>query len=110
MTLPEDSVDKIKGRGYRRIDLQTITALTAASGFVAVLVLALYINSPEVMTLYRHPELLWGVCVILVYWLGRICFLTGRGEMNQDPVIFAVTDRISLLAGVLVVAIFVVAL
>lgn len=110
LTLPDDSVEKIKGRGYRRVDLQIITALTAASGFVAVLVLALYINSAEVTALYRHPELLWGVCVILVYWLGRICFLTGRGEMNQDPVIFAVTDRISLFAGVLVVATFFVAL
>jgi 4-hydroxybenzoate polyprenyltransferase/phosphoserine phosphatase len=110
MTLPEDSVDKIKGRGYRRMDLQTITALTAASGFVAVLVLALYINSPEVITLYRHAELLWGICVILVYWLGRVYFLAGRGEMNQDPIIFAATDRISLLAGVLVVANFFVAL
>lgn len=110
MTLPEDSVDKIKGRGYRRLDLPTITALTAAAGFVAVLVLALYINSPEVRTLYQHPELLWGVCIILVYWIGRVCFLTGRGEMNQDPVVFAVTDRISLLAGILVLAIFIVAL
>ena len=110
ISLPEDGVEKIKGRGYRRIDLQTITALTAASGFVAVLILALYINSPEVTTLYRHPEFLWGVCVILVYWLGRVCFLTGRAEMNQDPVIFAATDRISLLAGVLVLATFFVAL
>jgi 4-hydroxybenzoate polyprenyltransferase len=110
MTLPQDSIDKIKGRGYRRVDLQTITALTAASGFVAVLILALYINSPEVIMLYHRPELLWGVCVVLVYWLGRVCFLTGRGEMNQDPIVFAATDRISLLAGILLAAIFFAAL
>ena len=110
MALPEDDLEKIKGRGYRRRDLQTITALTAASGFVAVLVLALYINSPDVVTLYHHPELLWGVCVILTYWLGRVCFVTGRGEMNQDPIVFAATDRISLLAGLLVVVIFIIAL
>jgi 4-hydroxybenzoate polyprenyltransferase len=110
MTLPEDSVEKIKGRGYRRTDLQTITALTASSGFVSVLVLSLYISSPEVRVLYRHPELLWGICVILVYWLGRVCFLTGRGEINQDPVVFAATDRISLLAGLLVMGVFVLAL
>jgi len=110
LTLKEDNADKVKGRGYRRVDIQTITALTAASGFVAVLVLALYINSPEVTTLYRHPELLWAVCVILIYWLGRVCFLTGRGEMHQDPVVFAATDRISLLAGALVAATFVIAL
>lgn len=104
------AVGKIKGRGYRPEDLQSITALAAASGFVSVLVLALYINSSEVSTLYRHPELVWGICVILVYWLGRVYFLTGRGEMHQDPVIFAATDRISLLTGMLVVAIFLLAL
>ena len=110
MALAPSSVGNIKGRGYRREDLQTITALTAASGFVAVLILALYINSPEVRALYRHAELLWGICIILVYWLGRVCFLTGRGEMHQDPVIFAATDRISLLAGVLIGLVFLVAL
>jgi 4-hydroxybenzoate polyprenyltransferase/phosphoserine phosphatase len=110
MTLLKGSVDKISGRGYLRVDLQTITALAAASGFVAVLVLALYINSSDVITLYHHPELLWGICFILVYWLGRFCILTGRGEMDQDPIIFAATDRASLLAGILVLAIFVAAL
>ena len=108
--LPPNTVGKIKGRGYYLEDLQSITALTAASGFVAVLVLALYINSIEVKALYRHPELLWGICIILVYWLGRVYFLTGRGQMHQDPVIFAATDRISLLAGTLVVAVFLAAL
>ena len=110
MTLPESSLDALMGRDYRRMDLQTIIALTAASGFVAVLVLALYVSSPEIAALYRHADLLWGICIILVYWLGRVCILTGRGEMHQDPVIFAVTDRISLLAGLAVVATFVVAL
>jgi 4-hydroxybenzoate polyprenyltransferase len=110
ISTPPPSVGKIKGRGYRLEDLQTITALTAASGFVSVLVLALYINSTEVTALYRHPEFLWGICIILVYWLGRVYFLTGRGEMDQDPVIFAATDPISLLAGILVVAIFLFAL
>lgn len=110
MTLPEDSIDKIKGRGYRRTDLQTMTGLTAAAGFVSVLVLALYINSPEVGALYRHPELLWGICVLLVYWLGRVCLLTGRGEMHQDPILFAVTDRVSALTGILVIGIFLLAL
>jgi hypothetical protein len=76
--------------------------------FVSVLILALYINSPEVKTLY--PELLWGACIVVVYWLGRVCFLAGRGEMTQDPVVFAATGRISLLAGALLVAMFLVAI
>jgi 4-hydroxybenzoate polyprenyltransferase len=110
ISLPPASVGNVKGRGYRPEDLQSITALTAASGFVSVLVLALYINSAEVSALYRHPELLWGICIVLVYWLGRVYFLTGRGEMNQDPVIFAATDRISLLTGMMVIIIFILAL
>jgi len=108
--LPNSSEDTIKGRGYRVTDLPTLNALTVASGFVAVLVLALYINSPEVKTLYRLPDMLWGICIILVYWLGRVFLLTGRGEMRQDPVIFAATDHNSLLAGGLVVAIFIAAI
>jgi len=103
-------VGNVGGRGYRREDLSTITALTAASGFVAVLVLALYISSPEVRPLYRHPEMLWGVSAILVCWLGYICFLSGRGEMHHDPIIFAATDRVSLLAGVLFILIFIFAI
>jgi 4-hydroxybenzoate polyprenyltransferase len=110
ISLPDTAVDNIKGRGYRRTDLPIVNALTAAAGFVAVLVLALYISSPEVTMFYRQPDLLWGICIVLVYWLGRAFFLTGRGEMRQDPVVFAITDRISLLAGALVAAAFLVAL
>lgn len=103
-------VGNIKGRGYRNEDRLTIMPLTAASGFVAVLVFALYIDSPDVSTLYRNPELLWAICIVLVYWLGRVYFLAGRGEMPQDPVIFAATDRISLLTAVLILAILVAAI
>jgi 4-hydroxybenzoate polyprenyltransferase len=110
MTQPEDSTSNIKGRGYRRTDLPVLNALTTTSGFVAVVVLALYINSPEVKVLYSRSEALWGICVILVYWLGRAFFLTGRGEMRQDPVVFAATDRISLMSGALFMAIFLLAL
>jgi 4-hydroxybenzoate polyprenyltransferase len=110
MALPTTSVTKVEGRGYRRTDLATITSLTSASGFVAVLVLALYINSPEIVSHYSRPELLWGVCIILTYWLGRVCFLAGRGEMNQDPIAFAATDWISWLAGTIVAALFVCAI
>jgi 4-hydroxybenzoate polyprenyltransferase len=101
-TMPE----KIDGRGYRREDLPTVTPMMVASGFIAILVLALYINSPEVRATYHHPVLLWGICGLLTYWLGRLYVITQRGEMRQDPVIFAATDRISLLTGGLVAAIF----
>ena len=110
MTQPEDSTSNVKGRGYRRADLPVLYGLTTTSGFVAVVVLALYINSPEVKVLYNRSEVLWGICVILVYWLGRAFFLTGRGEMRQDPVVFAATDRISLISSALFMAVFLLAL
>jgi 4-hydroxybenzoate polyprenyltransferase len=90
------------GRAYRNEDLSILEAMAAASGYVAVLVLALYINSPAVAVLYRRPQILWLICVVLIYWISRILLLTRRGEMHDDPVIFAVTDRVSLACGTLV--------
>ncbi len=81
-----------------------LTALMAASGFVSVLMLALYINySPD---LYRYPWMLWGICIVLTYWIGRICIITSRGKMHDDPVVFAATDQASWLCGGITAAIF----
>jgi 4-hydroxybenzoate polyprenyltransferase len=110
VALPETELANIKGRGYSRADLQTVDALATSTGMVSVLVLALYIHSPEVRLLYTHPDWLWGLCIVLVYWLGRVYALTTRGKMQHDPVIFALTDRISLLAGVVIAAVFLLAL
>ena len=75
-----------------------------ASGLLAVLVFALYINSPAMVVYYSQPKALWGICLILVYWIIRIWFLAARDQMHDDPVLFAVKDKISLAAGALVVA------
>ncbi|MBN1358998.1 MAG: hypothetical protein JW993_00320, partial [Sedimentisphaerales bacterium] len=50
---------------------------------------------------YATPGILWGLCILLLYWISRTWMLTHRGKMHQDPVVFALTDRISLLVGVL---------
>ena len=76
--------------------------MAAASGYVSVLVMALYISSPAVVPLYRTHSLLWLICVILVYWISRVLLLTHRGWMHDDPVVFAATDRVSLIAVALV--------
>lgn len=72
---------------------------------MAVLVLCLYFNSDVVQRFYPTPGLLWFTCPVLFYWLGRVWFLARRGELPGDPVSFALTDKISLIAGALVLAI-----
>lgn len=93
----------LAGRNYVPADIPIITSAGPATGLLAVLVFALYINSPVTMQYYSLPEALWGICLVLVYWLMRIWFLAARGQMHDDPVLFAVKDRISLAAGAVVV-------
>lgn len=81
------------GRGYSVADLQLVQSLGAAAGYIGVLVFALYINSPESMQLYRNPKLLWLLCPILLYWISRMWIVSHRGEMHDDPVVFAAMDR-----------------
>lgn len=83
------------GRGYGVDDLPLIQSLGSASGYLAVLVFALYINSPESIALYSRPEVLWLLCPVLLYWISRTWVIAHRGEMDDDPVVFAVTDRVS---------------
>lgn len=85
------------GRGYQVDDLPLISQVAISSGYVSVLVMALYINSPIVKQLYKSPLALWVVCLILLYWLTRIIMITHRGHMHDDPVVFAAKDRTSQL-------------
>jgi hypothetical protein len=94
----------IKGRNYVPADMPIIVAAGLSSGLLAVLVFALYINTPAITAYYPRSQVLWGICLVLVYWIMRIWFLAARDKMHDDPVLFAVKDRISLLAGVVVVA------
>lgn len=92
------------GRGYRAPDLQLVTSMAISSGYVSVLVMALYANSPNVTKLYAHPSALWGVCLVLFYWISRMVMVTHRRRMHDDPVVFAVKDRISQICGLLIAA------
>ena len=87
--------DAIESRGYRVVDLETLAQIGIASGCLAVVILALYINGDAVHVLYRHPQVIWLLCPFLLLWVGRIWLLTRRGEMNEDPVVFATHDRAS---------------
>lgn len=92
-------------RNYRLTDAPIIGALAAASGMNTIIILALYISSDAVKELYRHPEVLWLACPLLMYWIARIIVLAERRMVNDDPVVFALRDRISHIAGVLMIAI-----
>jgi 4-hydroxybenzoate polyprenyltransferase len=98
-----DGGHSLKGRNYVPADIPIITSAGPASGLLAVLVFALYISSPAVAQYYPVAEALWGICLVLVYWIIRIWFLAARDEMHDDPVLFAVKDKISLVSGALVV-------
>jgi 4-hydroxybenzoate polyprenyltransferase len=93
------------GRGYRVADAGLIESLGPASGYVAVLVLALYMNSDQMHAIYGDGRLLWLLCPIVLYWITRIWFLAKRGELDDDPVVFALRDRASLVVAVLAAAV-----
>ncbi len=92
------------GRGYRLSDLPVVVSMAAASGYLAVLVLALYFNSPAVEVLYAKPHRLWLICVVVLYWVSRMLMKAHRGEMHDDPLVFAVRDRASLVCGAVAAA------
>jgi len=98
-----------KGRGYYPSDLEMIAALGAASGYLSVMVMALYIQDPETVRLYNNPKIIWLACPVLLFWITRVWLLAHRGAVHDDPVIFAVTDKASIVAGVVFGMIFVMA-
>ena len=101
-----------KGRGYVASDLELVAMLGIANGFLAVLVMALYVNSPEAQidhatgrNLYQHPMVLLLVCPLLLFWISRVWLIAHRGQMHDDPIVFALKDRVSYLIGALTLGI-----
>ena len=75
-------------------------AVGPASGYLAVLVLALYVNQSElVVQLYKSPSLLWLLCPVMLYWVSRVWLLAHRGQVNEDPLVFALRDKVSYAVG-----------
>jgi 4-hydroxybenzoate polyprenyltransferase len=94
------------GRGYTVTDLPILMSLGASAGMASVLVLALYINDPETKLLYPNTQWLWMAPLLMLYWISRVWMKTQRGEIDDDPVIFAARDWQSLLTAVLIAIFF----
>ncbi len=97
--LQERGVTSTHGRGYRVSDLEQIRSFGTASAYAAVVVFSLYISRPDVSALYRHSGRLWLVVPLMLFWLHRVWLLASRGELDEDPVIFALRDPASLAVG-----------
>ena len=93
------------GRGYLVADIEQLRSFGTSSAYAAVVVFSLYISGSNVTKLYLHPIRMWLMVPLMLLWISRVWLLASRGEMNEDPVIFAVTDRMSLLIGLAVVAV-----
>jgi 4-hydroxybenzoate polyprenyltransferase len=90
---------RVAGRGYRAGDHPAIGVFGTCSGYLAVLVFALYITSGDVLLLYRQPAILWAAPPLLLFWVTRIWFLAHRRELGEDPVLFAIRDPSSYVVG-----------
>ena len=99
---------KVHGRGYYTSDAPLVQMLGITSGYAAVVVLALYLNSDAVVQLYRSPEFVWGTVPVTLFWVSSMWLHAHRGEMHDDPLVFAVKDKASLLAGVALVVVLLV--
>ena len=95
---------KVGGRGYHAGDGPLVAMLGTASGYLAVLVFALYVTSPQVAELYRAPGVLGFAIPLLLYWISRVWLLAYRGALHEDPLLFALRDRASYVVGALVLA------
>ena len=96
------SDEKIKNRDYYKVDLQMVGSMGPASGYIAALVFSLYVENGAHSGAYREQNILWLAVPVLLYWISRIWIITGRGQMQDDPVKYALRDRVSFVCAVII--------
>lgn len=99
----------LRGRGYTSQDLELVANLGGSAGYTGVLVLALYIQDAHTANLYATPKAIWLACPLLLYWISRAWLIAHRGKMHDDPIVFALKDRVSWAVAALFAAVFVAA-
>ena len=95
MAMQRLSRETMKGRGYQVSDYPMLSAMGVAAGYLSILVLALFISSPESLGKYTYPVILWLLCPLMAYWVSRLWLKTSRGEMHDDPLVFSLKDQAS---------------
>lgn len=98
-----------RGRGYRVEDMAPVKIIGISLGYMSVFIMGLYINSPLITEYYSNPKVIWFLIPLLTYWLGRLWIIANRGEVHEDPLIFAVKDSTSLLVAAISAVILVIA-
>jgi 4-hydroxybenzoate polyprenyltransferase/phosphoserine phosphatase len=89
----QQSESTLRGRGYSPDDLEVVSTMGITSGYLSVMVLALYVNSNDVERLYRTPQLIWLACPLMLYWISRAWLVAHRGQMHDDPIVYAIKDK-----------------
>ena len=101
---------KVKGRGYVPADLEQIAVFGTASGYLSALIIALYANDPQIAKMYHTPEILWLLSPLILYWISRVFLIAHRGELHEDPVVFALHDRASYVVAAIAALILLLAI
>ena len=109
-SLRERGGESPSGRGYHVADIEQLRSFGSASGYASVVVFTLYISNLDAAQLYQHTNRLWLLVPVLLLWISRFWLLASRGQLDEDPVVYAITDRRSLLLGLLVVFVVLLAL
>lgn len=100
----ERGVQTTARRGYSTKDMETVAEIGIGSGLLSVLVFSIYISESETAThYYPNREFLWFICPLLLYWVTRMWFITKRGELRGDPILFALKDPVSYAVGMLAI-------
>ena len=107
--LRDSHKEKTQGRGYISTDLEQLAYFGAASGYISVMVFALYVNSPNAKQVYTSSSMLWIVCPLLLYWISRLWLMVHRRQIPEDPIVFVFNDKVSWLVGLLVGIVLIVA-
>jgi len=109
LVLKQRNENKTWGRGYSVGDIEQVASFGSSSGYISVLVLALYVSSQEIARLYKNPQVIWLACPLLLYWVSRIWLLARRGLVHDDPLVFAMKDSVTYVVGFLGLLIFIAA-